>query len=76
MIDSALTRPSDAEAEPLTPHADERVLSVSEVAERLRVHPTTIYRQLNTRTFPVRAFRVGRAWRIDARAFDRWLTEP
>jgi excisionase family DNA binding protein len=76
MMDSALTRPPDAAAEPLVPHSDERVLSVNEVAGRLRVHPTTIYRQLNTHTFPVRAFRVGRSWRIDARAFDRWLTEP
>lgn len=76
MTDTALTRPLDAAAESLTPLADERVLSVQEVAGRLRVHPTTIYRQLNTHTFPVRAFRVGRSWRIDARAFDRWLTEP
>lgn len=76
MIDSALTRPPDATAGPLIPVADERVLSVHEVAERLRVHSSTIYRQLNAGVFPVRAFRVGRSWRVDARAFERWLTQP
>jgi excisionase family DNA binding protein len=73
MTDTALVPPCEAPAESSRPQVDGSLLSVAEVAERLRVHPSTIYRQLKRGSFPVRAFRVERCWRIDAFAFDRWM---
>ena len=73
MTDLALARPPGVQAAAHMSSTDDALLSVTEAAERLRVHPTTIYRQLGAGTFPVRAFRVGRMWRIDADAFDQWV---
>ena len=71
MTDTALVPLCEAPAESIRPSVDGSVLSVSEAADRLRVHSSTIYRQLKDGSFPVRAFRIGRCWRIDAYAFDR-----
>jgi putative molybdopterin biosynthesis protein len=46
------------------------VMTVSEVADYLRVHPTTIYRMLKERKLP--AFRVGADWRFSQEAIDQW----
>jgi excisionase family DNA binding protein len=46
------------------------VLTVAEVAEYLRVHPTTIYRLLQAKKLP--GFRVGSEWRFSKDAIDRW----
>ena len=46
------------------------VLTLEEVAEYLRVHPTTIYRLLKKREIP--AFRVGSDWRFSLASIDRW----
>lgn len=73
MTDTALAPLLEVPAESFRPIVDHGLLSVTEAAERLRVHPSTLYRQLNAATFPVRAFRVGRCWRIDADAFDAWV---
>jgi excisionase family DNA binding protein len=73
MTDTAVASLPEAPAESFRPQVDGRLLSVSEVAERLRVSPSTIYRQLKRGSFPVRAFRVERCWRIDGVAFDRWM---
>lgn len=74
MTDIAVARPPDVPAEPHSTPNRGAVLSVHEAAERLRITPSTIYRQLADGTFPVRAFRIGKSWRIDAQAFEAWLT--
>ncbi|MBF6568172.1 MAG: helix-turn-helix domain-containing protein [Candidatus Binataceae bacterium] len=50
-----------------------KVLTVREVSEYLRVHPSTIYRLLRQRQLP--AFRVGSDWRFNVEAIDRWRAE-
>jgi excisionase family DNA binding protein len=47
-----------------------RILTVREVSEYLRVHPTTIYRLLRLKQIP--GFLVGSDWRFDIDAIDRW----
>lgn len=47
-----------------------RVLTVQEVSDYLRVHPSTIYRMLKKKEIP--AFRVGSDWRFTIDAIDRW----
>jgi excisionase family DNA binding protein len=49
------------------------ILTVKEVSEYLRVHPTTIYRLLHTKQLP--GFHVGSDWRFDIDAIDRWCSE-
>jgi excisionase family DNA binding protein len=49
------------------------VFTIGEVAEILRVHPTTIYRMLKRKELP--GFKVGGNWRIGASALDRWIAE-
>lgn len=76
MTNALSARPLDADmAESSIPLIGERVLSVIETAERLRLSTSTIYRMLNTGSFPVRAFRIGRSWRIDADALDEWVRD-
>jgi len=48
-----------------------RLLTVSEVAGQLRLHPMTIRRMLNRGQ--IRAFRLGRAIRIDPEAVATFL---
>jgi excisionase family DNA binding protein len=50
-----------------------KVLTVREVSEYLRVHPTTIYRLLRARQIP--AFHVGSEWRFGIDTIDRWRSE-
>lgn len=56
---------------------DDEYLTTSEVAQRLRVHPTTILRRLGAMDDPdpsrIPAVRVGRVWRIPRREFEEWL---
>jgi excisionase family DNA binding protein len=47
-----------------------RILTVREVSEYLRVHPTTIYRLLRLKQIP--GFLVGSDWRFDIDTIDRW----
>jgi excisionase family DNA binding protein len=47
-----------------------KVLTVREVSEYLRVHPTTVYRLLNSKQLP--GFRVGSEWRFGRETIDRW----
>jgi excisionase family DNA binding protein len=49
------------------------ILTVREVSEYLRVHPTTIYRLLRAKQIP--GFRVGSDWRFGIDAIDRWCSE-
>jgi excisionase family DNA binding protein len=46
------------------------VLTLREVAEVLRVHPSTVYRLLKERRIP--AFRIGSDWRFNLEQIDRW----
>jgi len=50
-----------------------RVLTVGEVSEYLRVHPSTVYRMLRKRELP--GFRVGGDWRFTIDAIDRWRSQ-
>ena len=52
---------------------DKRVMTVKDVAEYLRVHPTTVYRQLKDGLLP--AFKVGTNWRFKVESIDRWCLD-
>jgi excisionase family DNA binding protein len=47
------------------------VLTLEEVAQFLRVHPSTVYRLLRRRTIP--AFKVGSDWRFNQESVERWV---
>jgi excisionase family DNA binding protein len=49
------------------------VLTVRDLSNYLRVHPSTIYRLLKTGQLP--AFRVGSDWRFNIEEIDRWRVE-
>jgi excisionase family DNA binding protein len=46
------------------------IMTVMELADYLRVHPTTIYRLLKLGQLP--AFKVGSEWRFTVESIDRW----
>jgi len=48
----------------------DKVLTVTALAEYLRVHRTTIYRLLKARKMP--AFRIGSDWRFNREQIDEW----
>lgn len=52
---------------------DRQVLTLGELADYLRVHPTTIYRLLKKRAIP--AFRMGSDWRFNRETIDQWRLE-
>ena len=55
-------------------HVATRVLTVSELADYLRVHPSTIFRLLKRKELP--AFKVGGDWRFTMEEIERvqhWL---
>ena len=47
------------------------VLTLEEVAQFLRVHPSTVYRLLRKRTIP--AFKVGSDWRFNQESVENWV---
>lgn len=47
------------------------ILTLREVAARLRVHPSTIYRLIQRGELP--HFRVGIDYRFDTDAIERWM---
>jgi excisionase family DNA binding protein len=49
------------------------ILTLENVAEYLRVHPSTIYRLLKRNQLP--AFKLGRDWRFNQESIDRWRAE-
>jgi excisionase family DNA binding protein len=49
------------------------VLTVKEVCEILRVHPTTVYKL--TRQGKIPSFRIGTDWRFRADQIERWMAE-
>jgi excisionase family DNA binding protein len=49
------------------------ILKLENVAEYLRVHPSTIYRLLKKKQLP--AFKLGRDWRFNRESIDRWRVD-
>jgi excisionase family DNA binding protein len=49
------------------------ILTFDNVAEYLRVHPSTIYRLLKKKQLP--AFKLGRDWRFNRESIDRWRVD-
>jgi excisionase family DNA binding protein len=47
-----------------------KVLNLAEVAEYLRIHPSTVYRLIKKREIPV--FKVGSDYRFNQESLDRW----
>ncbi len=54
-------------------YGDNKVLTVKELCDYLRVHPSTIYRQLKHGDLP--AFKIGSDWRFNLEAIERWRIE-
>jgi excisionase family DNA binding protein len=50
----------------------EMVLTINEVAQILRMHPTTIYRLVKRGELP--GFKIGGAWRISRATLDLFLS--
>jgi excisionase family DNA binding protein len=49
------------------------VLTLAEVAQFLRVHPSTVYRLLKQGAIP--AFKLGSDWRFTREAIESWTKE-
>lgn len=49
---------------------DRKVMTVKELSDYLKVHPSTVYRQLKRGRLP--AFKVGSDWRFNLESIDRW----
>jgi excisionase family DNA binding protein len=47
------------------------VLTLEEVAQFLRIHPSTVYRLLRKHTIP--AFKVGSDWRFNQESVEKWV---
>jgi excisionase family DNA binding protein len=47
-----------------------KVLTVKELSDYLRVHPSTIYRLLKRGDIP--GFKLGSDWRFNIETIDRW----
>ena len=47
-----------------------KIMTVKELADYLKVHASTVYRQLKLGQLP--AFKVGSDWRFSVEAIDRW----
>ncbi len=56
-----------------TKYSMSRVMTVKDLSEYLRVHPSTVYKLLRRGEVP--AFRVGSDWRFNAEVIDRWCLE-
>jgi excisionase family DNA binding protein len=49
------------------------VMTLEEVANYLRVHPSTIYRLVKKGKLP--AFKVGSDWRFNLESIDNWRSQ-
>jgi len=47
------------------------VITLEEVAQFLRIHPSTVYRLLRKHTIP--AFKVGSDWRFNQESVESWV---
>jgi excisionase family DNA binding protein len=50
-----------------------KVMTLEEVAEFIKVHPSTVYRLLRKHQIP--AFRLGSDWRFNLESIERWIAE-
>jgi excisionase family DNA binding protein len=57
----------------VSPGAGRSLMTVTELAEYLKVHPSTIYRLVKTGKLP--SLRVGADWRFDPEQINRWFAE-
>ena len=57
----------------MNPMVDAEVLTVKEVSDLLRVHPTSVYRLIRQGKIP--SFQIGAAWRFLTHRLARWITE-
>ena len=51
--------------------AQDRILTVAEVADYFKLSQATIYRLAQTGAIPAR--RIGRSWRFSLRQIDEWF---
>jgi excisionase family DNA binding protein len=49
----------------------DKVLTLEEVADYLKVHPSTVYRLVKKSQIP--AFKIGSDWRFNQESVDRWM---
>jgi len=49
------------------------ILTLENVADYLRVHPSTIYRPLKRKQLP--GFKIGRDWRFNLESINRWRAD-
>ena len=49
------------------------LMTIEEVAEYLRFHPSTVYRLVRQGVLP--AVKVGKQWRVNREALEEWLRE-
>jgi excisionase family DNA binding protein len=47
-----------------------KILTIVEVSDFLRLHPTTVYRLVRKGQLP--AFKIGGGWRVNTKDLDRW----
>jgi excisionase family DNA binding protein len=52
---------------------DSEILTVKEISDLLRVHPSTVYKLLKGGRIP--SFRVGSDWRFQKDRIERWIVE-
>jgi excisionase family DNA binding protein len=48
-------------------------MTLDEVADYLRVHPSTVYRMAKNQTLP--AFKIGSDWRFNRESIDTWRVQ-
>ena len=53
--------------------SDREFLTVREVCELLRIHPTTVYKLVRQGKIP--SFRIGSYWRFRTDVIERWMAE-
>ena len=54
-----------------SPERKGKILTVQEMSDYLRVHPSTIYRMLKRNQLP--GFRVGTDWRFNLETISEWI---
>ena len=47
------------------------VMTLDEVAQFLKIHPSTVYRLLKQHSIP--AFKLGSDWRFNQESIERWM---
>lgn len=50
-----------------------QIMTLEEVADYLRVHPSTVYRMAKNQALP--AFKIGSDWRFNRESLDVWRVQ-